>query len=93
MWRASKVGVFGSSEAPYGWGRWYASFHRLLGHNAHPDSWGMVYVDDGLWALPLSELWDEAALILLFHQGMGVPIGWKKTGAAMRMSWIGFSRL
>ena len=53
-WYANKVGTFGSSAAPYQWGRLYSGVHRLHGHLAAKEAWGLIFSGDGIWALPLS---------------------------------------
>ena len=77
-WWANCVGTFGTSTIPWAWGRFYAGVHRVLYQVAHDSAWGLVFVDDGLWDLPLTELWLEATAILALHVALGIPLGWHK---------------
>ena len=89
-WYTNTVETCGTSAAPYQWARAYGVVHRVLGHLADPWSWGLIYVDDGMWALPLDRLREESALILLTHRATGIPTGWKKTRVSVRKAWVGY---
>ena len=79
------VGAFGDAAANYWWARYYACIHRLHYAVGDPFIWGLVFVDDALWALPLAAFWQEATLVLLlpwilFLPTCLMPCGWLALG-------------
>ncbi len=85
------VGAFGESSAAYWWSRFYACEHRLLYHLLPGGAWGLVYVDDTAWHLPLLRFWETATLLMVITSIFNTPMSWRKTEVGISIPWVGFS--
>ena len=51
---------------------------------------GLVFVDDGGWALSLPAFWQEAACLLLLRVVVDIPSHWGSVFAGLAMPWVDF---
>ena len=71
------VGTVGEGSADSAWARLYSASRRMHDRILVRESWGLVSVDDGLWWLPIENVWPEATFATLCMVVLG-PLGWRK---------------
>ena len=91
------VGTYGVASAQYYWGRMAGLILRLLYNIAPADihnpiywRWLIVYVDDVLAFLHLSQVWEQATIILVVLEVIGAPVNYKKVHIGLFNVFVGF---
>jgi hypothetical protein len=89
----NKCGTYGVASAQYIWARMGAFLQRRI-HTiilTEDNYWALLYVDDTIAFIKVTQFWTISTLTLLFLEVLGAPIKWAKTEAGARLPWIGFT--
>ena len=90
------VCTYGIASAQWWWGSQGAALHRIILHFFEGDSevYGLLFVDDWLWLLPVLRYWPGITVILVITMMLGTPVKWSKVTAGVQgtyvRKWVGY---
>ena len=86
------VCTYGIASAQWWWGSQGAALHRIILHFFEGDSevYGLLFVDDWLWLLPVLRYWPGITVILVITMMLGTPVKWSKVTAGVQGKWVGY---
>ena len=86
----NKVGTFGIGSAGGHWDRVSGVCARTtLCIMLDAEVWQLKYVDDLLWILSGTRMYEDLLLVLLLWCLVGTPFSWHKTKGGFQVDWIG----
>ena len=80
------VCTYGIASAQWWWGSQGAALHRIILHFSEGDFevYGLLFVDDWLWLLPVLRYWPGITVILVITMMLGTPVKWSKVTAGVQ---------
>ena len=84
------VCTYGIASAQWWWGSQGAALHRIILHFFEGDSdvYGLLFVDDWLWLLPVLRYWPGITVILVITMMLGTPVKWSKVTAGVQGTYV-----